>query len=102
MDKNIEVPLLIPMDPLEFWATIRKIIREEILKNQKEFLTQQNLMQTNGLTEKPLYKIHEICSLFEVTKPTVYDWIKIGKLRKVKVRSRVYFLGSEVRQLMRG
>ena len=95
MDKNTEVPMLIPMDSLEFW------ISEEILKNLKDFVAEGNVTQTKGLTEKPLYRIHEICSLFAITKPTVYDWIKIGKLRRVKVRSRVYFLGSEVRELMR-
>ena len=32
--------------------------------------------------------------------PTIYDWIKHGKLKRVKIRSRVYFLGSDIRQLM--
>jgi excisionase family DNA binding protein len=53
-----------------------------------------------GLVEKPLYKMQDICALFNITKPTIYDWIKHGKLKKVKIRSRVYFLGSDVRQLM--
>ncbi|HNU15497.1 MAG TPA: helix-turn-helix domain-containing protein [Chitinophagaceae bacterium] len=44
--------------------------------------------------------MQEICNLFKVTKPTIYDWIKHGKLKRVKIRSRVYFLGSEIRQLM--
>ena len=59
-------------------------------------------METPGLTEKPLYKIQEICSLFNVTKPTIYDWIKHGKLKRVKLRSRVYFLGGDIKQLMQG
>ncbi|MBI1781175.1 MAG: helix-turn-helix domain-containing protein [Sphingobacteriales bacterium] len=52
------------------------------------------------MNEKPLFKIEEVCSLFKVTKPTIYDWIKHGKLKRVKIRSRVYFLGSDIRQLM--
>lgn len=99
MEKNLSVPILIPLEPLEFWTQIREIIREEICRNQKEQSTTVN-METSGLAEKPLYKIQEICSLFKVTKPTIYDWIKHGKLKRVKIRSRVYFLGSDIKQLM--
>ena len=59
-----------------------------------------NIRETPGLTEKPLYKIQEICSLFKITKPTIYAWIKHGKLKRVKIRSRVYFLDSNIRQLI--
>jgi excisionase family DNA binding protein len=98
MDNNV-VPMLMPYDPDEFWDRMRKIIREEIAK-----LKGQNspLMQTPGLTEKPLYKIDEICQLFKVSRTTVHDWMKCGKLRKVKVRSRVFFLGSEIQRLLKG
>jgi hypothetical protein len=36
MEKNASVPILIPLDPAEFWTRIREIIREEISRNQKE------------------------------------------------------------------
>lgn len=99
MEKNPSVPILFPLEPIEFWTQIREIIREEISKNQKvNHLTITT--EIPGLTEKPLYKIQEICSLFKVTKPTIYDWIKHGKLKRVKIRSRVYFLGSDIRELM--
>jgi excisionase family DNA binding protein len=100
MEKNSLVPILIPFEPEEFWNHIRVIIREEVSRNQKEQPLMTTIMDTPGLTEKPLYKIQEICSLFKVTKPTIYDWIKHGKLKRVKIRSRVYFLGSDIRQLM--
>lgn len=100
MERNASVPILVPFEPIEFWAQIREIIREEICRNHKEQPTNENIMETPGLTEKPLYKIQEICSLFKVTKPTIYDWIKHGKLKRVKIRSRVYFLGSDIKRLM--
>jgi excisionase family DNA binding protein len=100
MEKNVSVPILIPFEPEEFWAQIRVIIREEVSRNQREHPALASIMETPGLTEKPLYKIQEICSLFKITKPTIYDWIKHGKLKRVKIRSRVYFLGSDIRQLM--
>ncbi len=100
MEKNVSVPILIPFEPTEFWAQIRLIIREEVSRNQKEQSVLTSIMETPGLIEKPLFKMQEICSLFKVTKPTIYDWIKHGKLKRVKIRSRVYFLGSDIRQLM--
>ncbi len=100
MEKNVSVPILIPFEPEEFWTQIRVIIREEVTRNQKGQPVLASLMETPGLTEKPLYKIQEICSLFNITKPTIYDWIKHGMLKKVKIRSRVYFLGSDVRLLL--
>ena len=100
MENNTAVPILIPLEPQEFWDQIRLIIREEVTKGNKAQTSNINIMETPGLTEKPLYKMQEICSLFKVTKPTIYDWIKHGKLRRVKIRSRVYFLGSDIRELM--
>jgi excisionase family DNA binding protein len=100
MERNASASILIPFEPEEFWNQIRIIIREEVSKNQREQPIMATIMQTPGLTEKPLYKMQEICSLFKVTKPTIYDWIKHGKLKRVKIRSRVYFLGSDIRQLM--
>ncbi len=100
MDKNNAVPILIPLDPEEFWTQIRGIIREEVQKNNAGQVTSVTLMETPGLSEKPLYNMQEVCRLFRITKPTIYEWIKHGKLRPVKIRSRVYFLGSEIKQLM--
>lgn len=100
MGQNSAVPILIPFEPEEFWQQIRLIIREEVTRNQDTKPVKDCLMETPGLSEKPLFKMEEICSLFKVTKPTIYDWIKHGKLKRVKIRSRVYFLGSEIRQLM--
>ena len=100
MDNNMSVPILIPLEPNEFWKEIRAIVREEVSRDRKEKTMQENIMDTPGLTEKPLYKINEVCSLFQVTKPTIYEWIKQGKLKRIKIRSRVYFLNSEIKQLM--
>ena len=62
----------------EFWAQIRGIIREEFTRNQKEQPLQTTVMETPGLTEKPLYKIQEICALFKITKPTIYLRLSIN------------------------
>lgn len=98
--ENAAVPMLFPYEPGEFWAQIRKIIQEEVGQAQKSSAAEPGIMETPGLTEKPLYKIAEICKLFNISRTTVYDWVKHGKLRRVKIRSRVYFLGCEVKQLL--
>jgi excisionase family DNA binding protein len=100
MDKNNSIPILFPFEPEAFWTQIRDIIREEVEKSNSARGNSVTINETPGLTEKPLYNMQEVCSLFRITKPTIYDWIKHGKLRRVKIRSRVYFLGTEIRQLM--
>jgi predicted DNA-binding transcriptional regulator AlpA len=43
---------------------------------------------------------NKVCQLFQVTKPTIYDWIKHGKLKPYKIRTRVYFLLNDIPQLL--
>ncbi len=64
MEKNASVPILIPLQPVEFWAQIRVIIREEVTRCRNEQPILSSITETPGLTEKPLYKMQEICSLF--------------------------------------
>ena len=92
------IPMLFPYAPENFWAEIRLIIREEINKMQKQSIDTVTY-DTQGMTYKPLYKIVEVCNIFHVTKPTIYEWIKHGKLKPFKVRSRVYFLWNDIEKL---
>lgn len=92
-------PMLFPYEPEQFWQSIRQIIREEVTQAEKQRPDPPNY-QTPGLTYKPLYKIAEVCALFNVTKPTIYDWIRHGKLKPFKIRSRVYFLWQDIQQLL--
>ncbi len=101
MNKNQNTPILFPYEPEVFWAEMRELIREEVQKNNTSTLPPEDIRNTPGMVEKPLYKIIEVCTLFKITKPTVYDWIKHGKLKRVKIRSRVYFLGNDIRELMK-
>jgi excisionase family DNA binding protein len=96
---NVNTPMLFPFEPEQFWQAIRQIIREEVgdLEKQKVPTT---TFETTGLTYKPLYKIAEVCAFFHVTKPTIYDWVRHGKLKPYKIRSRVYFLHQDIQQLL--
>jgi hydroxylamine reductase (hybrid-cluster protein) len=88
-DKDFKagIPMLIPYEPEEFWERMRMIIREEIKEKNNGKIPVANL-QTPGLTEKPLYRILEICALYSMSRrTTVHEWVKSGKLRKIKVSS---------------
>lgn len=98
--KSGNTPMLFPYEPAEYWQVIRQIIREEVSKVEKGKPAYGSVLETPGLTYKPLLKISELCTLFQVTKPTIYGWVKIGKIKPFKVRSRVYFLWQDVQQLM--
>lgn len=104
MNENVKTeqtatPMLFPFAPAQFWQSLRQIIREEIAQADKATHPAVNY-KTPGLTYKPLYKIGEVCAIFQVTRPTIYDWIRHGKLRPYKVRSRVYFLWNDIQQLL--
>ncbi len=96
---NVVTPMLFPYEPEQFWQSIRQIIREEVQSVDKQKTTPPSF-QTPGLTCKPLYKIAEVCALFHVTKPTIYDWVSHGKLKPYKIRSRVYFLSADIQELL--
>lgn len=97
---NEVAPMLFPYAPAEYWEQIRQIIREEVKSAEKERAVSPPTFQTPGLTYKPLFKIAEVCALFHVSKPTIYDWVKHGKLKPYKIRSRVYFLWQDIQQLL--
>ena len=91
--------ILFPIEPLQFWETIRQIIRKEV-NNVGSIKPVSFSFETPGITHKPIYKIAEVCKLFQVTKPTIYDWVRHGKLKPFKIQSRVYFLWQDIQQLL--
>src|SRR5579875_3576719 len=92
-------PILLPYNPEDFWQNIRTIMREEVtrLENNESRSAE---FQTSGLKYKPLYKMSEVCKLLQVTRPTIYDWIKKGKLVPYKIQSRVYFLWNDIQNIL--
>jgi excisionase family DNA binding protein len=100
-DMNKEpIPMLFPYDPAQYWEQVRQIVREEvsILRSRNEAAA--NPYQTPGLTEKPLYTMDEVAAMFQISKPTIYDWARHGKLKPVKIRGRVYFLHGDIQELL--
>lgn len=92
-------PMMFPYDPEQYWQMIREIIRQELQQLPKK-TSHPPEYQTPGMTYKPLYKIGEVCQIFQVTRPTIYDWVKHGKLHPYKIRSRVFFLWKDIELLL--
>lgn len=99
MNNSTATPMLFPYEPDQFWENMRSIIREEITKTSKQKPVDTSF-ETSGLTYKPLLKIAEVCSFFDVSRPTIYEWIKHGKLKPYKIRRSVYFLWNDIQVLL--
>src|ERR1044071_8119301 len=98
-NNSISTPLLFPCEPEQFLQSIRQIIREEVQSMDKQKAVPPSV-EVQGLMNKPLYKTAEVCKLFHVTKPTIYAWVRHGKLKPYKIQSRVYFLHQDIQQLL--
>lgn len=77
-------PMLFPYEPEDFWKQMRELIREEIKLIDKGKVPVEH--SVTGMSYKPLYKMEEVCAMFKITRPTIYDWIKHGKLKRYKIR----------------
>jgi excisionase family DNA binding protein len=76
-------------------------IRTVINEVATEKLNQQNLSPTKShLPEKALLKASDVCEIFQVSKPTLYEWLKQNKLKSFKVKSRRYFNRADIDHLI--
>jgi excisionase family DNA binding protein len=98
-DTTSNATILFPYEADSFWKMMRQVIREEVVQVQST-KDQTPVYNIPGLTYKPLFKFAEVCAIFHVTKPTIYDWIRHGKLKPYKIRSRVYFLWDDIQKLI--
>ena len=93
-----ETPILFPIAPGEFWKQIRTTIDEVVT----EKLSQQLPLQNNShLPEKALLKAADVCKIFQVSRPTLYEWLKQNKLKSFKIKSRRYFSREDIEAVIR-
>lgn len=93
-----ETPMLFPVSPTEFWKQI-KLMMEEVV-DAKLSSTVNAEKRAADLPEKTLLKLAEVCTLFRVSKPTLYEWMKKEKLKSFKIRSRRYFSRADIEMLI--
>jgi len=94
----METPILFPISPEEYWRKLSEVVDHLLTErpNQGGYPA-----TPPGMTSRPLLSIKEVCDLFQITKPTVYEWIRHGKLKPYKVRARVYFLMADIEALFK-
>ncbi len=93
-----ETPMLFPITPTEFWKQIRTTIDEVVT----EKLSQQTLQTNPHLPEKALLKATDVCKIFQVSRPTLYEWLKQKKLKSFKIKSRRYFSRADIEAVING
>ena len=86
------VQMLLPIEPQAFWQQMKEIVEQVVNESKLQTASQH--------TERPLLKVKEVCEIFHVSKPTLYDWLKQGKIKSVKIQSRRYFMWRDVEELI--
>jgi excisionase family DNA binding protein len=93
-----ETPMLFPVSPTEFWKQIKTMMEEVVDAKLSSSTTIDK--RAADLPEKTLLKSTEVCELFRVSKPTLYEWMKQDKLKSFKIRSRRYFSRADIELLI--
>ena len=90
--------MLFPITPTEFWKQI-KVIMDEVIT---EKLIQQKISSTNSLLlEKALLKATDVYTIFQISRPTLHEWLKQNKIKSFKIKSRRYFSREDIEALIR-
>ena len=91
--------MLFPMSQTAFWKQIKTMLEEVV----EEKITAANLrnLPPSHLPEKTLLKATEVCKIFQVSKPTLYEWIKQDKLKSFKIKSRRYFSRADIEAVIK-
>lgn len=91
-----EMQMLFPIAPSDFWKKMR-VLMEEVVEAKMN----QEPSIPAGLSEKTLLKPIEVCNIFRVSKATLYEWMKQGRLKSFKIRSRRYFARTDIEAIIK-
>jgi len=92
-----DVQMLFPMEPKEFWQKLKAIVEQVVIEHNNT-VPLLNALDKNG--QRPLLKASEVCAMFKISKPTLYDWMAHGKLPSIKIESRRFFRWEDVEKLI--
>ena len=93
-----EFPMMFPCSQEEFWDKMTKVV-EKVVEAKLTILSTRPPVKL--LPEKPLLKAAEVCTIFQVSKPTLYEWLKQNKIASFKIRSRRYFSREDIEAIIR-
>lgn len=92
-----DVQMLFPMEPKEFWQKLKAIVEQVVIEHNNT-VPLLDALDKNG--QRPLLKSKEVCAMFKISKPTLYDWMHQGKLPSIKIESRRFFRWEDVEKLI--
>ncbi|PQJ13019.1 DNA-binding protein [Flavipsychrobacter stenotrophus] len=93
-----EPQILFPFPADELWEKMRELVRAELQTMNRENKPVE--YQTQGFTQKPLFKAHEVCAMLQISRQTLHTWVKEGILKAYKIKSRVFFLWTDIEKLI--
>ena len=94
-----ETPMLFPVSPTEFWKQIKTMMEEVV--EQKLNASARKELPPSHLPERALLKAAEVCEIFRVSKPTLYEWMKQDRLKSFKIKSRRYFSRTDIEAVIK-
>jgi Helix-turn-helix domain len=97
--KSEDVPILFAYKSDELLELIRQLLRSELERIQRK--DTHVSYETPGLIQKPLYKATEVCKLLHISRQTLHMWSKDGILKPYKIKSRLYYLWSDLEDLIK-
>ena len=89
--------MLFPIEPKEFWQKLKAIVEQVLMEHANMNLVKE--VPPNNKHPR-LLRAHEVCSIFQISKPTLYDWMKQGKLESIKIQSRRFFKWEDIDKLI--
>ena len=92
--------ILFPYEPEELWSKIREIIRLELQGLKTKQSTNEVSYEVPGMVQKPIYKAREVCTMLQISRQTLHAWVREGILKPYKIKSRVFFLWSDLEKLL--
>jgi excisionase family DNA binding protein len=92
-----DVQMLFPMEPKEFWQKLKAIVEQVVIEHSNAVPT---INEIDRNSQRPLLKVREVCAILKITKPTLYEWMKQGRLESVKIQTRRYFKSEDVDKLI--
>jgi predicted DNA-binding transcriptional regulator AlpA len=92
-----EAQIFFPMEPKEFWQKLKTIVEQVVIEHNSN-APLFNSPDANG--QRHLLKANDVCAIFRISKPTLYEWMSQGKIASIKIESRRFFRWEDVEKLI--
>ncbi|MES2330727.1 MAG: helix-turn-helix domain-containing protein [Bacteroidota bacterium] len=93
-----EFPMMVPMTQTEFWDKMQSVVEKVV---EAKLTTATSSISATLIPEKALLKASEVCTIFQISKPTLYEWLKQNKIASFKIQSRRYFSRQDIETIIR-